>query len=74
MIERIDRDAAALGGFFSTFAVHILGNLIIRMHNVSVSTWRANRKAYTDTYGFIEERLAGREDIRTDGAPTHGTI
>ena len=102
MIERIDGDAETLGGFFSTFAVQILGNIImlvavlallfrenwlaglalstfalvsiaviIRMRNVSVSSWRANREASTETYGFIEERLAGREDIRTSAAQSH---
>ena len=102
MIERIDGDSQTLGGFFSTFAVHILGNLImlvavlallfrenwlaglalstfafvsivviIRMRNVSVSSWRADREASTETYGFIEERLAGREDIRTSAAQSH---
>ena len=99
MIERIDGDAQTLGRFFSTFAVHILGNsimliavlallfredwrvglalstfalislvVIIRMRNVSVANWKANREASTATYGFIEERLAGREDIRTSAA------
>ena len=102
MIERIDGDAETLGGFFSTFAVEILGNIvmlvavlallfrenwlaglvlstfaffsmaiIIRMRNVSVSSWRADREASTETYGFIEERLAGREDIRTSAAQSH---
>ena len=102
MIERIDGDAETLGGFFSTFAVQILGNVILlvavlallyredwrvglvlttfalitlvvimRMRNVSVANWKANREASTETYGFIEERLAGREDIRTSGAQPH---
>ena len=102
MIERIDGDAETLGGFFSTFAVRILGNVImlvaviallfrenwlaglalstfaivsvvviIRMRNVSVSSWRADREASTETYGFIEERFAGREDIRTSAAQSH---
>ena len=102
MIERIDGDAETLGEFFSTFAVQIVGNLImlvavlallfrenwlaglalstfafvsiaviIRMRNVSVSSWKADREASTETYGFIEERLAGREDIRTSAAQSH---
>ncbi len=102
MIERIDGDAQTLGGFFSTFAVHIVGNVImlvavlallfrenwlagaaltafalialaviIRMRNVSVTNWRANREESTATYGFIEERLAGREDVRTSGAQSY---
>ena len=102
MIERIDGDAQTLGGFFSTFAVQILGNaimlvavlallfredwrvglalsvfalialaVIMRMRNVSVTNWRANREESTKTYGFIEERLAGREDIRTSAAQSY---
>ena len=102
MIERIDGDANTLGGFFSTFAVHIVGNVImlvavlallfrenwlaglalsafalislaviLRMRNVSVTNWRANREESTKTYGFIEERLAGREDIRTSAAQSY---
>ena len=102
MIERIDGDAQTLGGFFSTFAVHIVGNVImlvavlallfrenwlaglaltvfalislaviLRMRNVSVTNWKANREESTKTYGFIEERLAGREDIRTSGAQSY---
>ena len=102
MIERIDGDAETLGKFFSTFAVQILGNIImlvavlvllfrenwlaglvlsvfafitlaviLRMRNVSVTNWRANREESTATYGFIEERLAGREDIRTSAAESY---
>ena len=102
MIERIDGDANTLGGFFSTFAVHIVGNVImlvavlallfrenwlaglalsafalislaviLRMRNVSVTNWKANREESTKTYGFIEERLAGREDIRTSAAESY---
>ena len=102
MIERIDGDAQTLGGFFSTFAVHIVGNtimlaavlallfredwraglaltvfalitlaVILRMRNVSVANWKANREASTKTYGFIEERLAGREDVRTSAAESY---
>ena len=102
MIERIDGDSETLGEFFSTFAVQIVGNLImlvavlallfrenwlaglalsafafvstaviIRMRNVSVSSWKADREASTETYGFIEERLAGREDIRASAAQPH---
>ena len=102
MIERIDGDSETLGEFFSTFAVQIVGNIImlvavlallfreswlaglalsafafvsiaviIRMRNVSIASWRADREASTETYGFIEERLAGREDVRTSAAQSH---
>ena len=99
MIERIDGDANALGGFFSTFVIHIVGNLILlvgilallfredwraglaltafavltllilsRLRNVTVTHWKASREASADTFGFIEERLSGREDIRSSAA------
>ena len=99
MIERIDGDAEALGGFFSTFVIHILGNavlligilallfredwraglalaafaaftlfILLRLRNVAVAHWRASREASANTYGFLEERLSGREDIRSSAA------
>ena len=102
MIERIDGDASALGGFFSTFVVHIAGNALLlagilvmlfredwragvtlavfvvvslsalaRLRNAAVGHWKANRDASTETFAFIEERLAAREDIRTNGAEAY---
>ena len=99
MIERIDGDAEALGSFFSTFVIHILGNAMLligilvllfredwragmaltafailtlfilsRLRNVAVAHWKATREASAETYGFLEERLSGREDIRTNAA------
>ena len=99
MIERIDGDANELGGFFSTFVISLLGNLVLlvgilallfredwraglaltafsavmltvlaSMRHLSVGHSKAERDASTDTFGFIEERLAGREDIRARGA------
>ncbi len=99
MIERIDGDANALGGFFSTFVIHILGSAILligilallfredwraglaltafaalmlfilsRLRNLTVTHWKATRQASAETYGFLEERLSGREDIRTSAA------
>ena len=94
MIERIDGDANELGGFFSTFVINLLGNVLLlagtlaflfredwraglaltaftavmlsllaRMRHVPVAHSKAERDASTDTFGFIEERLSGREDI-----------
>ena len=99
MIERIDGDAEELGGFFSTFVIHILGSTILlagilvllfreewraglvltvfallvlialySLRNLTVDRFRAVREASAQTFGFIEERLAGREDIRTSAA------
>ena len=102
IIERIDGDANELGGFFSTFVIHLLGNAVLlvgilgllfredwraggaltgfavlmlfilsRTRHMSVAHWKATRDASTDTFGFIEERLSGREDIRTNAAKSY---
>ena len=42
-----------------------------RTRHVSVAHWKKERDASTDTFGFIEERLSGREDIRTNGAKSY---
>jgi ATP-binding cassette subfamily B protein len=42
--------------------------LINRMRSFSVPKWTAERKAHADLFSFIEERLAGTEDIRANGA------
>ena len=98
MIERIDGDANELGGFFSTFVISLLGNVLLlvgilvllfredwraglaltafsavmltvlaRMRHLSVAHSKAERDASTETFGFIEERLSGREDIWSSG-------
>ena len=60
------RAGLALSGFALTALA-----VIMRMRNVSVANWKADRDASTETYGFIEERLAGREDIRTSAAQSY---
>ena len=61
------REDWRVGLALTTFALISLV-VIMRMRNVSVANWKADREASTATYGFIEERLAGREDIRTSAA------
>ena len=94
MIERIDGDANELGGFFSSFVINLLGNVLlllgilallfredwraglalsaftalmlvvlVRMRHLSVAHSKEERDASTETFGFIEERLSGREEI-----------
>ena len=41
------------------------------LRNLTVDRFRAVREASAQTYGFVEERLAGREDIRAAGARSH---
>ena len=99
MIERIDGDANELGGFFSSFVINLLGNVLLlvgilallyredwraglaltgftvvllvvlaRMRDLAVAHSKAERDASTETFGLIEERLSGREEIWANGA------
>ena len=44
--------------------------ILLRMINIAVPSWEKERQASADLYGFIEERLNGAEDIRSnDGVP-----
>lgn len=40
----------------------------IRFRNFAVPHWAAERQASAELFGFLEERLAGTEDIRANGA------
>jgi ABC-type multidrug transport system fused ATPase/permease subunit len=42
--------------------------VLLRLANISVSSWEEERKASADLYGFLEERLSGTEDIRSNNA------
>lgn len=56
---------AGLGfSLFSLVTILVLGKL----RNLSVPHQKARRKAEAELYGFIEEHLAGTEDIRSSGA------
>lgn len=39
-----------------------------KLRDVAVPHWKASRDASSDLYGFVEEQLAGTEDIRASGA------
>lgn len=57
------RISLALGGFV---LVTIL--ILLRLANIAVPAWEAERQASADLFGFLEERLAGTEDIRSNNA------
>ena len=44
---------------------------MLKYRNVAVHHWTAERQASADFYSFLEERLAGTEDIRANGAETY---
>ena len=52
------------------FTVLALGALL-RIRSIAVPHWAAARQARADAAGFLEERLAGTEDIRSSGAVPH---
>lgn len=60
------RVGLALTGF-ALLALFILG----RFRNIAVPHWTAERQASADLFGFLEERLSGTEDIRSNGAEAY---
>ena len=52
---------------FSVVALLIIG----RLQGFGASLWEAQRQASADLFGFLEERLAGTEDIRSCGAKAY---
>lgn len=63
MVSREDwRVGAALTGF--VLVAFVIYNLI---RSIAVPAYTAEREGYSKLYGFIEERLTGIEDIRTNG-------
>lgn len=42
--------------------------LLLRLRNIAVPHWEAEREAEADFYSFLEERLAGTADLRANGA------
>jgi ABC-type multidrug transport system fused ATPase/permease subunit len=55
------------GVAFTIFAVIAL-SVMARFRNIALPHWEAAREASADLFGFLEERLAGTEDIRANGA------
>jgi len=56
-----------LGLAYTAFAVGAL-LLLNRVKDIAIAPQKAMREANADLFGFIEERLAGTEDIRSCGA------
>jgi ATP-binding cassette subfamily B protein len=45
--------------------------VMLKYRNVAVPYWAAEREASANFYGFLEERLAGTEDIRANGGEAY---
>ncbi|MCC7353307.1 MAG: ABC transporter ATP-binding protein, partial [Anaerolineae bacterium] len=52
---------------FALLSLFILG----RLAYIAVPYWKAQRQANADLFGYLEERLAGTEDIRANGAKAY---
>ena len=61
------REEWQAGLTLTVFTLVMLG-LLFGLRNLTVDRFRAVREASAQTFGFVEERLAGREDIRTSAA------
>ena len=61
------REEWQAGLTLTVFTLAMLG-LLFGLRNLTVDRFRAVREASAQTFGFVEERLAGREDIRTSAA------
>jgi ATP-binding cassette subfamily B protein len=57
------RVGSALGVFAAVALV-----VMWRMRDIAAPHWKAEREASAEQFGFLEERLAGTEDIRSSGA------
>jgi ATP-binding cassette subfamily B protein len=60
--------ANALVGLVLLAFVVIVFAVLLRMRKLTVRLWTDERQAFAEVYGFLEERLAGTEDIRSSGA------
>jgi ABC-type multidrug transport system fused ATPase/permease subunit len=61
------REDWRVGLTFTLFVGVALG-VMLRLRNIAVPHWEAARQASAEQFGFLEERLAGTEDIRSSGA------
>ncbi|HEV8340543.1 MAG TPA: ABC transporter ATP-binding protein [bacterium] len=64
------REDWRVGVIYITFTMVALAALR-RLHDVAVPHWKAARQAGAMLMGFLEERLAGTEDIRSSGATAY---
>lgn len=64
------RESILLGGVLTVFVIVVLA-ILIYMRNAAIPQWKKSRQASADFFGFLEERLAGTEEIRSSGAKAY---
>jgi ABC-type multidrug transport system fused ATPase/permease subunit len=67
LLFRVDWHVGATLGVFVVVAAVLLN----RMRGLAVPYWTAARQASADLMGFLEERIAGTQDIRSSGAQAY---
>jgi ATP-binding cassette, subfamily B, bacterial len=64
------REAWSIGLALTLFVVAALV-ILNHLRNIAVPYWKQSRAASADYFSFVEERLAGMEDIRANGATAY---
>lgn len=64
VLSREDLRVGAAIGLFIVITLFVL----LRLRNLAVPFWQRSREASARFFGFVEERLAGTEDIRASNA------
>ncbi|HUG06110.1 MAG TPA: ABC transporter ATP-binding protein [Candidatus Limnocylindria bacterium] len=68
VVAREDLRAGAALTLFAAVAVFVMAG---PLRNIAVKYWQRVREVSAQMYGFLGERLAGTEDIRSSGAEAH---
>jgi ABC-type multidrug transport system fused ATPase/permease subunit len=68
VVAREDLRAGAALTLFAVLAVFLMAG---PLRNIAVKYWQRVREVSAQMYGFLGERLAGTEDIRSSGAEAH---
>ncbi|MBA3946236.1 MAG: ABC transporter ATP-binding protein [Herpetosiphonaceae bacterium] len=55
-------------GIILTALAVVMLIVLLRVQSIAVPHWKASRQTSAELFGFLEERLAGTEDIRASGA------
>src|SRR5205823_5615998 len=58
------------GAAMAVFALVALLTMV-RLRTIALPYWADHRQASAELFGFLEERLAGTEDIRANGGPAY---
>ncbi|MBK9711647.1 MAG: ABC transporter ATP-binding protein [Kouleothrix sp.] len=67
VLAMLYREDARVGLAMTAFALVVLLALV-KAQSIAVPHWKAARQTSAELFGFIEERLAGAEDLRSSGA------